>query len=426
MSTETTLPIYDLLTEIYDQQSAVPEYRQKAFNSFRSQGFPTIKNEEWKYTNVQPFLKEQYTAAVTEATVTTEDIKPFLIKGLDAHLIVLVNGKLNKSLSTFQSDVLISIEPLTEVPGYAADSISFTNNAFAALNTALTTSGLFIEVKANATINKPLHIIHYYTSDDNVFVQPRHMVCVHKNAKLDIIESVARDESKGIVWVNSVTQAYVEENAQFSQYVLQNGAANTRLVNFTEAVQHKYSLYNNFTFTFPGTELVRNTLHTRLAESATETHLYGLYIGADNQLIDNHTLVDHRKPNCLSNELYKGVLAGHAKAVFNGKVYVHQEAQKTNAFQQNNNLQLSDKASINSKPQLEIFADDVKCSHGSTVGQFNPDALFYLRSRGIEEATARALLIGAFAFDVVEKVTIPALREHIETLLNNNMENWYA
>lgn len=425
MTTDTTLPIYDLLTGIYDQQTAVPEYRKKAFDSFRGQGFPTIKNEEWKYTNVYPFLKEQYTTA-TESSVTADALKPFLINKLDAHQVVLVNGKLNKELSNFHSDVLISIEPLTDVPGYAADSLPLSTNAFAALNTALSATGLSIEVKANATINKPLHIIHYYTADDNIFVQPRHMVHVHKNAKLDIIESIARDNSKGIVWINSVTQAYVEENAQFSHYVLQNGAANTRLVNFTEVVQHKYSLYNNFTFTFPGTELVRNNLNTRLTESATETHLYGLYIGTDNQLIDNHTLVDHRKPNCLSNELYKGVLAGHAKAVFNGKVFVHQEAQKTNAFQQNNNLQLSEKASINSKPQLEIFADDVKCSHGSTVGQFNPDALFYLRSRGIEEGTARALLIGAFAFDVVEKVTIPALREYIETLLNDNMENWYA
>jgi Fe-S cluster assembly protein SufD len=193
------------------------------------------------------------------------------------------------------------------------------------------------------------------------------------------------------------------------------------MVNTTTVRQKKQSLYNNYTFTLPGADLVRNDLQARLEEDHTETHLYGLYLAAGMQLVDNHTLVDHQKPFCWSNELYKGVLLEQATGVFNGKVFVHQDAQKTNAFQQNNNLVIGKKAAIDSKPELEIFADDVKCSHGSTVGQFSEEALFYLRSRGISEAAARALLINAFAFDVTEKIKWPAVEAHINGLISQHI-----
>jgi Fe-S cluster assembly protein SufD len=247
------------------------------------------------------------------------------------------------------------------------------------------------------------------------------LVVAHKNAVLNIIETFANVHKEPVVWANSVTEVYVEENAEVNHYVLQEGRPKTRQVSHTEVTQQRDSLYNNYTVTLPGTDLVRNNLNINLAASNTETHLYGLYLVAGQQLVDNHTTVDHRKPNCFSNELYKGVLSGTAKAVFNGKVFVQQEAQKTNAFQQNNNLLLSDKAVADSKPQLEIFADDVKCSHGSTIGQFNQEALFYLRSRGISESSARNLLVSAFAFDVVNKIKIPVLREHVERLIEANL-----
>jgi Fe-S cluster assembly protein SufD len=162
-------------------------------------------------------------------------------------------------------------------------------------------------------------------------------------------------------------------------------------------------------------------LHLLLEEEHTESHLYGLYLAAGNQLVDNHTLVDHQKPSCQSNELYKGVLLEQSTGVFNGKIYVHKDAQKTNAFQQNNNLVLSNKATIDSKPQLEIYADDVKCSHGTTVGQFSEEALFYLRSRGIGEDTAKGLLVSAFAFDVTEKIKIPELEVYINRLISEHI-----
>jgi Fe-S cluster assembly protein SufD len=172
-------------------------------------------------------------------------------------------------------------------------------------------------------------------------------------------------------------------------------------------------LYNNFTFSLPEAEFIRNNLNVSLDDEHTETHLFGLYLGIGNQLIDNHTSVKHNHPHCDSNEVYKGVLTDNATGVFNGKIYVHHDAQKTNAFQQNNNLLLGGTATINSKPQLEIFADDVKCSHGSTVGQLNKEALFYLQSRGISRESAKALLINAFAFDVTDKIKLPALKKHV-------------
>jgi Fe-S cluster assembly protein SufD len=218
--------------------------------------------------------------------------------------------------------------------------------------------------------------------------------------------------------VNGLTEILVHADARLHHSMLQTASAGARLIQQTSVRQHRQSLYNNFTITLPGADLVRNDLQTRLEEDHTETHLYGLYLAAGHQLVDNHTLVDHQKPHCQSNELYKGVLLEQATGVFNGKVFVHQEAQKTNAFQQNNNLVISNKATIDSKPQLEIFADDVKCSHGSTVGQFSEESLFYLRARGIGEEAAKGLLINAFAFDVTEKIRIPEVEAHVNELIS--------
>jgi Fe-S cluster assembly protein SufD len=213
----------------------------------------------------------------------------------------------------------------------------------------------------------------------------------------------------------------VHADAKLNHTLIQIAAAGARIVNHTTVRQKKQSLYNNYTFTLPGADLVRNDLQAKLEEDHTETHLYGLYLAAGQQLIDNHTLVDHQKPNCFSNEHYKGVLLEQSTGVFNGKVFVHQDAQKTNAFQQNNNLVIGKKATIDSKPELEIYADDVKCSHGTTVGQFSEEALFYLRARGIGEAAARALLINAFAFDVTEKIKWNAVETHINRLISHHI-----
>lgn len=407
-----------------NETSDLRRIRKQAFENFRQSGFPTIRNEDWKYTNLTRFLKDEYALNVPNLPVPTRLIDTARIADFDCYTIALVNGVWDKTLgSTLPQGV--ELLPMAEAKQDPAFAEWFTQNHndrfFTALNTALFADGLFIRVKAAALPDKPLHIIHAYTAGTNLMVQPRHIWLVNERAELSIVESIVSEKGQTHIWVNSLTEIVMHRDAKLDHTTIQSAPANVRLVNHTTVRQKKQSLYNNYTFTLPGADLVRNDLQARLEEDHTETHLYGLYLAADRQLVDNHTLVDHQKPNCFSNELYKGVLLEQSTGVFNGKVYVHQDAQKTNAFQQNNNLVIGKKATIDSKPELEIYADDVKCSHGSTVGQFSEEALFYLRARGIGEAAAKALLINAFAFDVTEKIKHAAVETHINRLIGQHI-----
>jgi len=424
------------------ESSDLRRTRQSAFEKFRALGgFPSIRNEDWRYTNLARFLKDEFTIEGWEVTESNDGpsdngssarseipapdgslLKKAHIAGLDCYQIVLVNGSWDGRVEGGELPKGIQLLKVADARQDPALSVYFEkqagwNEPFANLNAALFTDGLFVRVDAGVVIEKPLHIIHLYTSENNLLVQPRNVWVINKNAELSAIESIVSG-GKGIIWVNGLSDVLVHADARFHHTMLQTAGMGVRLIQHTNVRQHRQSLYNNFTITLPGADLVRNDLQTRLEEDHTETHLYGLYLTAGNQLVDNHTLVDHQKPHCLSNELYKGVLPEQSTGVFNGKVYVHQDAQKTNAFQQNNNLVISPKATIDSKPQLEIFADDVKCSHGSTVGQFSEEALFYLRARGIGEETAKGLLINAFAFDVTEKIRIPEVETHVNELIS--------
>jgi Fe-S cluster assembly protein SufD len=338
---------------------------------------------------------------------------------------VVVNGQLQQQSDMLPAFVkLRTIKDTQEDPAlakYFGKTAELKEFHFAALNAALFSNGYFLEISANAVLDKPIHFIHAYTAASNLFMQPRHLIVVHKSASASIIESVVSDNASSKIFVNSLTEVVVEENATFDHYVMQAAEKGTRLINQTDVSQKRHSVYSNYIFSLPEADLIRNNLHVALDDDQTESHLYGLYLGKEFQLIDNHSLVNHKMPNCNSNEIYKGVLLDNATGVFNGKIFVQVDAQKTNAFQQNNNLLLSNKATINTKPQLEIFADDVKCSHGSTVGQLSKEAMFYLRSRGISEESARALLVNAFAFDVTEKIRIPALEQHINQLITQHI-----
>jgi Fe-S cluster assembly protein SufD len=429
MIQEQTVPLFGEIVEGYNQRlaSGVAEResanlrraRQSAFEKFRLLGFPTIKHEDWKYTNLNRFLKEEY--SIEDKSIQVPKISNVAIPGLDAYRVVLVNGIWDGKVSGGPLPSGVVIMRVAEALRDAAFAGYFENGkwgnyAFPNLNTALFTDGLLLEVKG--TVEKPLHIVHYYTAEQNILVQPRHLWVIGANAEVTIVEAVHSPSGAAKVLVNSLTEVIANRDTRVHHLVIQAAEAGVRLVNHTTVRQKKNSLYNNYTFTFPGAELVRNDLQLRLEEDHTETHLYGLYLTAGQQLVDNHTLVDHQKPSCFSNELYKGVLLERSTGVFNGKVYVHPDAQKTNAFQQNNNLVISKHATIDSKPELEIFADDVKCSHGSTVGQFSENALFYLRARGIGEEKAKALLIAAFAFDVTEKIRVEAIQKYINQLIN--------
>ena len=425
--------------EFSPESDGLRRSRQSAFERFREMGFPSIKNEDWRYTNIARFLRDEYdlgggAVGASGAAVVASVADRAAIDSLDCHRIVLVNGTwqgrpsspLPAGLHIF---TVAEARQDAALSAYFERSEEFENHHFTALNAALFSDGLFIRVDPGYLPDKPLHILHIFTADRNLLVQPRHVVLVNRNAVLTIIESVlsaegsvAADAEGGPkILVNSLTEIILEQDAQLEHTTIQTPGKGTRVIQHTTVRQRRQSLYNNFTFTLPGSDLVRNDLHVRLEEEYAETHLYGLYLTGGRQLVDNHTLVDHQKPSCQSNELYKGVLLEQSTGVFNGKIFVHKDAQKTNAFQQNNNLVISKKATIDSKPQLEIYADDVKCSHGSTVGQFSEEALFYLRSRGIGKDMAKGLLINAFAFDVTEKIRIHALRTHINHLIGDHI-----
>jgi Fe-S cluster assembly protein SufD len=436
MANQISIPLYEELINSFEEVDAVAtaseivhQTRQKGFESFKSLGFPTKRNEEWKYTNVIPYLQEQYT---TDGLTLAGNVNPAIIQDaaipqLDCYQLVVVNGHLQSPEQLADLPSFLKVLPLSDAQKDDQFAAHFAKNTdieqfpFAALNTALFTNGLFIEISPNAVMDKPIHIVHVFTAESNLFIQPRHLFVARRSASLQIIETIVSNSAQSKIFINALTEVFVEENANCDHYVLQTAQSGTRLVTNTEVSQLRHSLYNNYTFSLPSAELIRNNLHLSLNDKETESHLFGLYLGTGSQLIDNHSLVNHRMPNCFSNEIYKGVLTENSTGVFNGKIFVQPDAQKTNAFQQNNNLLLSDKASINSKPQLEIFADDVKCSHGSTVGQLSKEAMFYLQSRGIGQEKARALLVNAFAFDVTEKIKIHELEDHINHLIMHHI-----
>lgn len=439
MTSDITLPFYQALTEDVNALSAQVQnqvqdelqgIRREALERFSLLGLPTLKTEAWRYSNIQRYLKEfPYELLTATAAVSTAVVEKAAIPQLDCYRIVLVNGHLQAELSELPAGKGITVGALsanTQAPGFVTyfnKQKHLVNESLAALNTALFSDGLYIELAANAVIDKPVHIVNVYTSAQHAFIQPRHLWVLNKNAAATIIESSIHPEAEAVAFANSVLESVIDENAELWHYNIQQGSQSFREVHTTAAQQHTNSRYHHFNFTLPGTPFTRNNLSVALTGSYTETNLNGLYVANNSQHVDNHTFMDHVVPNCNSNELYKGVLLDAANGVFTGRILVHQEAQKTNAFQQNNNLLLGNKADINSQPQLEIYADDVKCSHGFTAGQFSEESMFYLRSRGIGEDAAKALMVNAFSHDITDEVKIPALQhflqEQIALIMNN-------
>lgn len=433
MSTTVANSLFGQLTSTFQELEATNEpsflrtLRQEAFARFQKEGFPTVKNEEWKYTNIHPLVSKMYLLN-EDVDVADIDLSKADIPELDAHRIVLVNGQYVLAFSSLEDEVGLKVKPIEE----AAEEVNFqkhfaqyadkSDNPLVALNTALYTSGLYLEVAKGKVLSKPLHIIHVATGKQEFFAQTRNLYVIEPNAEVEIVESFVTVEGAAHNLHNKVTEIVVEENAKVQHYYLQTAAKESNYFTHTEVYQTRYSLYNNYNCSFPGASFVRNNINVRLDAENVESHLYGINLLADKQLVDNHTIVDHLKPNCESYEWYKNIPQEESTAVFNGKIFVRQDAQKTNAFQQNNNMLMGDKATVYTKPQLEIFADDVKCSHGCTMGQFEDDSLFYLRARGIGEESARILLVHAFAFDVTSRFSNEAVRNYVEGLVAKGLE----
>ncbi|HEY0769171.1 MAG TPA: Fe-S cluster assembly protein SufD, partial [Sphingobacteriaceae bacterium] len=372
-------------------------------------------------------LEKNFNFTPSAASGPIGTIDEFLIKGMQADIVVFIDGVFSKDHSRISStDVTIrnlreALEARNEAAllhfGRYAD---FKNDALSAWNRAAWSDGVFIHVADNVSVEKPV-IIHHISNATagEITAFNRNLFIIGKSAQVTVIEKY---DSKGNAnhFSNFVTEVVVNENAAFEHYSVQNDQNNRFQRNLTQIYQKNSSRVNTYTFTLNG-KFYRNNLNLILDGEGIESHMYGLYLLNNDTLADNHTVVDHMKPNSFSNELYKGILDDSSKGVFNGKIYVRPNAQKTNAYQNNRNVLLTDTASINTKPQLEIWADDVKCSHGCTTGQIDEEALFYLQSRGINKDTARAMMLYAFAGDVVEHVPNEKMREYIDALISDRL-----
>lgn len=405
--------------------------RQEAISHFSELGFPTTRNEEWKYTNVKPILKQQFDLSTAPTEVDENTLGTFVFPEIKENIIVFVNGHYSPDLSRITSkgtDLIIRslAEAMSEygdlIEQHLAHYADYKSEVFTALNTAFTQDGAFIYVPDNVVLDEPVHLIHVADSRQAGFhSHPRNLFVLGKNSQAYYIESY-HHLADTPYFNNLVVEIILSENAHFEHVKIQDESKSAFHIANVNVHQGRHSNYTSINIDVGGS-LVRNNLNVVLDAENSESHLYGFYLATGKQLIDNHTFIDHAKPHCESNELYKGILADKSSGVFNGKVLVRQDAQKTNAFQQNQSLLISDEATINAKPQLEIFADDVKCSHGATIGQLDEEALFYLRSRGISRKNANAMLRYAFAYDVFERVKNEIVRDHIDHLV---MENFKA
>jgi Fe-S cluster assembly protein SufD len=405
------------------------EKRSLAIDKFSKLGIPEKKNEEYKYTDVKKvFGQGKYIADHNEVHKIKFDIgKKFLDK--NSIKLFFVNGWLYKDstlsaslpkgviVGNMASELFVSQELIKKNLG-SAESDSWTSS----LNNAFWTDGAFIYVPKGIALQTNIEIIHLSTGKNELLVSPRHLIVAEENAEVNIIEqNFSLDVEKQVI-VNSVTEILTEKNAKVKYYKIQSGIGNTFHLHNTYVVQKQQSVFDTGTFTLDS-EWVRNNLNIQLNGEHCETHLNGLFITNGTEHVDNHTQVYHNQPNCQSNQLYKGILNDKSVGVFNGKIYVARDAQKTNAYQSSKNILLSDDATINTKPQLEIYADDVKCSHGSSTGQIDEDALFYLRSRGLSVDSAKNLLMYAFAKDVVNTVRVEVLKEYINRLVEGNLNS---
>ena len=405
--------------------------RKSAFEFFQHVGLPAPKHEEYKYTPITRELEKNFSFRQLGTESSLKDVTDFLIPDLDANILVFLNGVYSPTLSVIISpSSQLQIENLeealaagnVEAVAHFNQHINFKTDPFAAWNTADWKAGVFIRVPENTVVEKPI-VIQYIndTTAAEVIAIHRNLIIAEKNSELTVVEKF-NSAGAGNHFTNHVNEFVISENAKLEYYSIQNDSGNCYQVSQTEIYQKDASRVNTYTFNLQG-KLLRTNLHLIIDGEGIESHMYGLYLLTGNTLADNHTVVDHKKPNSFTNELYKGVMDGNSKGVFNGKIYVRPQAQKTNAFQANRNILLSENATVNTKPQLEIWADDVKCSHGCTTGQLDEEALFYLRSRGIEKITARAMMLYAFAGEVTDKIPHPGIKKYIDQVISERLQN---
>lgn len=426
---EKLLSSFMAFEERVDVNADLHNIRTEAFKNFENKGFPTKKEEAWKYTSLNAVLKNDYTVfPKSDAVLNYADVKKYFLHEIDTFKLVFIDGVFSSFLSSTThdgQDICLMSSALTK-PKYQEiidtyfNKIANKEESLTSLNTAFAIEGAFINIPKNKVADKPIEIMYFSTgSEAALMVQPRNLVIVGENAQVQIIER-HQSLNGNPVLTNSVTEIFAKESAIVDYYKIQNDVQTANLVDNTYIAQKGKSNASVHTFSFGG-NITRNNLNFYHQGERIESTLKGITLIGDKQHVDHYTLVQHATPNCESHQNYKGIFDGNATGVFNGKIYVEKEAQKTDAFQQNNNILISEKATINAKPQLEIFADDVKCSHGCTVGQLDESAMFYMQSRGIPKKEAKALLMYAFSNEVIESIRIPELKARITKLIASKL-----
>jgi Fe-S cluster assembly protein SufD len=393
------------------------EQRLKALSQFSEQGFPSSHEEEWRYTNVSAIEKKKFSPTInkTKNLVDIEWLKLYQLQ--EAWSVVLVDGHFSAELSSLEDlpvDVLVmgmadALQKLPEtLENYINQGVNIDENSFIAFNTAWFTDGLFVSVNAKRILEKPIQVLHVATQQD-VLAATRTVIILDKMAEASIIETYVGYDNAYLS--STVTEVFVGQNAHLTLYKMQCESEKAYHFGGIYVKQDRDAHFTHHNFAF-GALLARSDIHTDL-DHASECELNGLYLGVKRQHIDSHTRINHIKPHGISRELYKGVLDNRARGVFQGRVIVAKDAQQTDSQMNNRNLLLSDDAEADSKPQLEIYADDVKCGHGVTVGQLDEKSIFYLQSRCIDEEVARNILTFAFANEMVDRIKIKVLHEMI-------------
>lgn len=415
--------------EKIDTHSELHELRSHAIKNFENKGFPTKKEEAWKYTSLNSILKNDFSVfPKKENAIEFKDVKKYFLHEIDTYKVVFIDGIFSSFLSSTTHDgldVCLMSSALTK-PKYKMvidtyfNQIANKEDSLTSLNTAFSLEGAYINIPKSKVVEKPIEIIYFSTGNEAaLMVQPRNLVIIGENAHVQIVERHQSLNSNPVL-TNSVTEIFAQKRAIVDYYKIQNDVQTANLIDNTYIAQKQESRVAVHTFSFGG-NITRNNLNFYHQGERIDSTLKGITIIGDKQHVDHYTLVQHATPNCESHQNYKTILNDSSIGVFNGKIFVEKEAQKTDAFQQNNNILIGDKATINAKPQLEIFADDVKCSHGCTIGQLDESAMFYMQQRGIPKKEAKALLMYAFTSEVTNSVKIPELKAKIARIIADKL-----
>ncbi|ELI6455461.1 Fe-S cluster assembly protein SufD [Flavobacterium psychrophilum] len=426
---EKLLSSFMAFEEKIDFHQELHDVRSQAIKNFESKGFPTKKEEAWKYTSLNTILKNDFSVfPKKENTIEFKEVKKYFIHEIDTFKVVFIDGIFSSFLSSTSHDGLdvCLMSSALNKPKYKIqideyfNKIASKEESLTSLNTAFASEGAYINIPKSKVVEKPIEIIYFSTgAEAALMVQPRNLVIVGENAHVQIMER-HQSLNDNPVLTNSVTEIFAQKRAVVDYYKVQNDVQTANLIDNTYIAQKQESHVSVHTFSFGG-NITRNNLNFYHQGERIYSTLKGVTIIGNKQHVDHYTLVQHATPNCESHQNYKTILDGSSTGVFNGKIFVEKEAQKTDAFQKNNNILLSDKATINAKPQLEIFADDVKCSHGCTIGQLDENAMFYMQQRGIPKKEAKALLMYAFTSEVTGSIKIPELRSKIARIIADKL-----